>query len=451
MRYYDNNNKATLTKGEKMRAEDNELLTRVGPGTPMGNLMREYWFPILKSDEVKADGEPVRFRLLGENLLAFRDSEGRVGIIEPSCPHRRADLFYGRNEECGIRCVYHGWKFDVDGNCVDMPSEPPESDFKHKVNIKAYKAREKIGMIWVYMGTRDPVPELPDFDSMRLPEDKISIRIALRECNYLQALEGDIDTVHLGFLHLGSVGKSSFDKNTREAYLSENKAPKYKVTDTQDGTMYGAYRDAEQDSYYWRVARFCMPCWTMPPGGEIIDHIIVRAWIPIDDHNSMFVSLAEEGKSPVDNIKKGAKITGLGAGLNYMENPGNGFLDRWKLKENRSNDYMIDREEQKTSSYTGVKGIHLQDQMITESMGTIEDRTKEHLGTSDQMITATRRRLIKAAKALEQDGEIPPGVENPDIYHLARSGGMIINRELNWLDQVEHFKETAIWPEGSDI
>mgnify|MGYP005635708545 CR=1 FL=1 len=434
-----------------MRAEDNELLTRVGPGTPMGNLMRHYWFPILKSDEVKPDGSPVRFRLLGEDLLAFRDSDDKVGIIEPYCPHRRAELFFGRNEECGLRCVYHGWKFDVDGNCVDMPSEPAETDFKHKVNIKAYKAVEKIGMIWVYMGDQNPAPGLPDFDSMRLSSDKISIRIALLECNYLQSLEGDIDTVHLGFLHLGSVGTSSFNKNTREHYLSEDKSPKYEVTDTDNGTMYGAYRAAEDDTYYWRVARFLMPCWTMPPGGEIKDHIIVRAWIPIDDHNSMFVSLAEAGKSPVANIKKGMSLSGIGVGLNYEENPGTGFLDRWKLKENRSNDYMISREEQRTSSYTGVRGIHLQDQMITESMGSIEDRTKEHLGTSDQMITATRRRLIKAAKELEKNGTIPPGVDNPKVYHTARSGGMIIGRGLNWLEEVQNIEDNALWPDGSDI
>ncbi len=434
-----------------MRTADNELLTRVGPDTPMGNLMRQYWFPILKSDEVKQDGSPVRFRLLGEDLLAFRDSNGKVGIIEPYCPHRNADLYFGRNEECGIRCVYHGWKFDIDGNCVDMPSEPPETDFKHKVKIKSYAAKEKIGMIWVYMGQRNPLPDLPDFDSMRLSEDKISIRIALRECNYLQSLEGDIDTAHLGFLHLGSVGATSFDKTSGEHYLSQNKAPRYKVIDTECGTMYGAYREAEEDTYYWRVARFCMPCWTMPPGGNLLDHIIVRAWIPIDDHNSMFVSLSEAGGKPLDNLKSGAALKGIGMGLNYVENPGTGYLDRWKLVENRSNDYLIDREMQKTESFTGVQGIHLQDQMITESMGVIEDRTKEHLGTSDQMITTTRRRLIKAAKDFEKKGTAPPGVDNPEIFHKIRSGGMIINRDLDWLDEVQIRKDTAVWPEGSDI
>ncbi|MBT5186788.1 MAG: Rieske 2Fe-2S domain-containing protein [Kordiimonadaceae bacterium] len=434
-----------------MRAEDNELLTRVGPGTPMGNLMREYWFPIIKSEEVSTDGSPLRFRLLGEDLLAFRDSDGNVGIIEPYCPHRRAELFYGRNEECGIRCVYHGWKFDVNGNCVDMPSEPEETNFKHKVKIKSYAAKEKIGMIWVYMGDKSPLPELPDFDSMRLPEDKLSIRIALRECNYLQALEGDIDTAHLGFLHLGSVGASNFDKKSGENYLSQNKAPKYKVKNTQSGTMYGAYRDAEDDTYYWRVARFCMPCWTMPPGGNLLDHIIVRAWIPIDDHNSMFVSLSQKGGKPLDNLKGGAKLKGIGMGLNYEENPGSGFLDRWKLKETRANDYMIDREEQRTETYTGVKGIHLQDQMITESMGSVSDRTGEHLGTSDQMITMTRRRLINAANELAKDGSVPSGANNPNIFHLIRSGGMIINRELNWEDEVQVRKDTAVWPQGADV
>lgn len=434
-----------------MRAEDNELLTRVGPGTTMGNLMREYWFPILRSSEVVADGSPKRFRLLDEDLLAFRDTDGRVGIIEPYCPHRRAEMFFGRNEECGLRCVYHGWKFDVEGNCIEMPSEPKDTDFKHKVKIKAYKSREQNEMIWVYMGGRDPAPDLPDFDSFRLPQEKISIRMALRECNYLQALEGDIDTVHLGFLHLGSVGKASFNKSTREAYLSQDKAPKYKVINTDDGTMYGAYRAAEADSYYWRVARFSMPCWTMPPGGDLLDHVIVRAWVPIDDYNTMFVSFSEAGKSPVGNTKNSSKLAGIGMGLNYVENPGSGPLDRWRLQESRENDYMIDREMQKTESYTGIQGIHLQDQMITESMGPVSDRTGEHLGTSDQMITATRRRLIKAVKALEKSGELPPGIENPEVFHLARSGGMIINRDLDWLEEVEERKNKAVWPAGSHI
>lgn len=434
-----------------MRAEDNELLTKVGPRTIMGNFMRQYWFPILKSSEVKRDGPPIRFRLLGEDLLAFRDSEDNVGVIEPYCPHRRSELFFGRNEKCGLRCVYHGWKFDVGGNCVDIPSEPDDVDFTHKIKIKAYQSHERAGMIWVYMGEKHPTPKLPDLDILRLPEDKINIRIALRECNYLQCLEGDIDTAHLAFLHLGLAGSDTFDNNSGEYYVNQNKAPKYEVVDTDTGTMYGARREAEDDSYYWRVARFLLPCWTMTPGGSIEDHIISRMWIPIDDYNSMFVSLSKTGGSAVQNISKGKSVEGVTKGFNYKQNIGKGYLDRWVLEENRKNDYLIDRDVQKTESYTGIKGVHLQDQMITESMGKIVDRTHEHLGTSDKMITQTRRRLINAAKEFEKSGIAPSGVTNPEMYHKLRSGGMMLKRSENWLDGINLRKVNASWPGGSDV
>lgn len=434
-----------------MRAEDSELLTKVGPGTTMGNFMRQYWFPILKASEVKKDGPPIRFRLLGEDLLAFRDSEENVGVVEPYCPHRRAELFFGRNEECGLRCVYHGWKFDVNGNCVDIPSEPDGVDFTDKIKIKAYQSQESAGMIWVYMGDSNPLPKLPDLDVLRLPQNKINIRIALRQCNYLQCLEGDIDTAHLAFLHLGLTGDDTFQNSSGEYYVNLNKTPKYDVVDTETGTMYGARREAEDDSYYWRVARFLLPCWTMTPGGNIEDHIISRMWVPIDDHNSMFVSLSKIGGAAVQNVSKGKSVAGVTKGFNYKQNTGKGYLDRWALEEDISNDYLIDRDVQKTESYTGIKGVHLQDQMVTESMGSIVDRTQEHLGTSDKMITQTRKRLIKVAKEYAKTGTVPSGVLNPEIYHKLRSGGMTISREENWLDEVEARKEKSSWPDGSNV
>ena len=189
-----------------LSAQDNELLCRIGPGTPMGHLMRQYWMPGLKSDELPApDSPPLRLRLLGENLIAFRDTSGRVGVVQNACPHRGASLFFGRNEEDGLRCVYHGWKFDVSGACIDMPSEPAESNFKAKVRATAYATQERGGMVWVYMGPRDIPPELPQLEQNMLPVGEASIRAIQRECNWMQALEGDIDTTHLGFLHLGAI------------------------------------------------------------------------------------------------------------------------------------------------------------------------------------------------------------------------------------------------------
>ena len=184
--------------------EDGDTITRVGPGTPMGELMRQFWLPAAKSGELAADGDPVRLMLLGEKLIAFRDSSGRIGVMDHRCPHRCASLFFGRNEENGIRCVYHGWKYDAEGNCVDMPNVPAEQDFKHKVKAKAYLAKERNGLIWVYMGAKEEAPELPALGANLLPEEDVNIRFILRDCNWLQAMEGDLDTSHVGFLHAGA-------------------------------------------------------------------------------------------------------------------------------------------------------------------------------------------------------------------------------------------------------
>jgi phthalate 4,5-dioxygenase len=182
--------------------EENELVSRVGPGTPMGGLMREYWLPAMLSSELpSADSDPVRVLLLGEQLIAFRDSSGRVGLIAHNCPHRGASLFFGRNEENGLRCVYHGWKFNVAGECVDMPNEPAESDFRNKVRAVAYPTMERGGVVWAYMGTRTEPPPLPDLEPNMRDDMDLSVYVSQQESNWLQVLEGDIDTVHAGFLH----------------------------------------------------------------------------------------------------------------------------------------------------------------------------------------------------------------------------------------------------------
>ena len=172
------------------KQKDSEDLVRVGPGTVMGDMMRQYWIPAAMSSELERDGAPMRLMLLGERLIAFRDSSGRVGVMDHRCPHRCASLFLGRNEENGIRCVYHGWKYDAEGNCVDMPNAPPKQDFKHKVRAKAYKTTERNGLIWVYMGARKEAPPLPAIEASMLPEAELQISFVQRECNWLQALEG---------------------------------------------------------------------------------------------------------------------------------------------------------------------------------------------------------------------------------------------------------------------
>src|SRR5688572_9854863 len=219
-----------------LSAAENELMCRVGPGTVMGDLIREYWIRALAPDDMPApDGPPLRIRLLGENLIAFRTTSGKFGLIQNACPHRGASLFFGRNEEEGLRCVYHGWKFDVAGACVDMPSEPAESNFKSKVHARAYPCVERNGIVWTYMGSRPTPPPLPDIEPNLLPAGEVVIQKALRDCNWFQGLEGDIDTSHLGFLHLGAVKLDDMKPGTFDYYLIKDRAPKFEVVDTEFG------------------------------------------------------------------------------------------------------------------------------------------------------------------------------------------------------------------------
>ncbi|MGH2363472.1 MAG: Rieske 2Fe-2S domain-containing protein, partial [Chloroflexota bacterium] len=299
--------------------QDNELVTQVGPGTLMGGLMRQYWIPTLLSSELPApDCDPLRVMVLGEQLIAFRDSNGKVGLVANACPHRGASLFFGRNEDCGLRCVYHGWKFDVSGECVDMPNEPAESNFKHKVRATAYPCVERGGMVWSYLGPRRPTPELPDFEGIGLPEGEYRVNAVQRECNWLQALEGDVDTCHIGFLHGGHRKLEQAKPGTFAYYSLRDRAPRYAVVDTDYGAMYGAYRDAEPGHEYWRIAQFLMPFYTMPPQNVLGLRTGPRAWVPMDDTHTLVFSVGVLGSQ---NFQANAPVNpGLLAGTEQFPN-----------------------------------------------------------------------------------------------------------------------------------
>jgi nitrite reductase/ring-hydroxylating ferredoxin subunit len=414
---------------EMTTAAENELLTGVGAGTPMGGLMRQYWVPALMSSELKADGDPVRLMLLGEKLIAFRDSNGKVGIMDHRCPHRCASLFFGRNEDGGIRCVYHGWKFDADGNCTDMANVPPHQDFKHKVHAKAYKTAELNGLVWVFMGDQRNVPPLPRIEAALMPEDELDLTCFLRECNWLQALEGDIDTSHADFLHGGTRQAQDFAADDIRRFGSIHRDPDYAVADTDCGTMYGAYRPAGAGQQYWRIAHFMMPFWTITPAGPFERHVTARAWVPVDDNHTMAFNLRQRGR--LGGV--GGRRIGASAEVRYLPNTSD-WLGRWRLAEDARNDYGIDRAAQANSIYSGVMGVTLQDQMITESMGTVSDRTFEHLAPSDEMIARTRRRLVRAAQVFAKDGTRPPGADDPNHYFAARGGYYAQPADADWLE-----------------
>jgi phenylpropionate dioxygenase-like ring-hydroxylating dioxygenase large terminal subunit len=429
-------------------AAESELLQRVGPGTPMGTLMREYWVPAAMATELKAGAPPVRLLLLGEKLIAFRDDRGRVGVMDHRCPHRCASLFFGRNEENGLRCAYHGWKFDVEGNCLDMPNVPPHQSFTQKVKAKAYPATERDGLVWTYMGPRKEPPPLPCFEAVMLPEAERNLSFVQRECNWLQGLEGDIDTSHFGFLHAGAIKAEDADPESLGRYGLANRAPEYHVADTDWGTMYAAHRPAEPGTTYWRCAHFLFPFWTMPPDGVFRDHIIARAWVPMDDMHTMFVSLSWKKNTPgLRNLKDGTRIVGAATGHKYLPNTTD-WHGRWHLAANASNDYRIDREIQRTQSFSGIDGILLQDTAMTESMGAMVDHSFEHLAVSDLMITRTRRRLIQAARAAAE-GILPNGVDHPEIYAGARGGDFLASASVGWLEAYTDEMRNALNPTGT--
>ncbi len=432
--------------------EDNELITQTGPGTPMGELFRRFWLPALQSWELpEPDCPPVRVRLLSEDLVAFRDTDGRVGLLGNHCPHRGASLFFGRNEEQGLRCVYHGWKFDLTGQCVDMPSEPPESTFKERVRATAYPCVERGGVIWTYMGPRATPPPMPKIEPNLLPDGQWTVGVTARNCNWLQGLEGDIDTSHLQLLHHGCVQPEDVRPNTMSYYALLNRAPRYEVTDTPGGTMYGAYRPAGEGRRYWRIAHFLFPFYTLIPTGLLGHQIQVRAWVPMDDEHMLFFSMTgrrlvpgaasrSDGNGQLRTATPDGRTAG---GLRYHPNSTD-WLGRFQLVQSAENDYLIDREKQRNRvSFTGIDGIPVQDAAVTESMGAIADRTAEHLASSDVMIIRTRRRLLEAARALQESGTVPPGVDDPDVY-LVRSGGVILPEDVDWIEGTEHLRQAFV-------
>ncbi len=414
-------------------AAENKILTRTGPGTPMGELMRQYWVPAAQSSELVADGEPMRLMLLGEKLIAFRDTSGRIGVMDHRCPHRCASFFFGRNEENGIRCTYHGWKYDVDGNCVDMPNVPTHQDFKKKVPAKAYKAAERNGLIWVYMGKKKKAPPLPDIDACLVPEENVQYTFIARECNWLQSAEGEWDTSHFGFLHFGAAGGQNFGTDAIQYSVSEL-APEYKVKDTDCGTMYGAYRPGDKGKTYWRIAHFLFPFWSLAPLTDIGDNFRARAWVPIDDEHCMQIMIDGVPMDQRAMTADGKAVAGASRIFHYEPRTSD-WHGRYRRADNATNDYNINRDLQRSGvSYTGIDGIQLQDQAIQESMEPIVDRTFERLAPSDILITQIRRRLIRAARAYKKNGTLPKSAKDPTVYAGARGGYYQAARKDNWLE-----------------
>ncbi len=372
--------------------EENELITKTSRGTPAGELFRRYWIPALLSEEIPApDCSPVRVKLLGEDLVAFRDSQGRIGLLDEHCSHRGTSLYYGRNEDCGLRCIYHGWKYDVEGNVLEAPAEPAGSDFKKKVKHPAYPTREVAGVVFTYMGPKDKQPVFPDYPWFVVPSSHVIVTKFFLECNYFQALEGDCDTSHTAYLHRGNLGGGLVPV--------EDPSPGFEIEDTWCGIRAPATRRVVPGRKNVRVSTFAMPFIGNVPVGKYIDGkldgFLVVYQVPSDDFCTWRYNFRFKRSEPMTEQEHFFDKSQVGAD--------------YKLIANRHNQYLLDRQKQKTQNYTGIEGFATQDACVTESMGAIVDRTKEHLGESDTYVIALRRFLIKAIKDFQRGLE-PPGL-----------------------------------------
>ena len=401
--------------------EDNELLTQTGPGTAMGDLFRRFWQPVLLADELpEPDCPPVRIKVLSEQMVAFRDSNNEIGVIDNFCPHRRASLFFGRNEESGLRCVYHGWKYDVNGDCVDMPSEPAESNFKEKVKIKSYPAREWGGCIWVYMGPIEQMPGLPQFEWCMVPDSHRNVRRWIQESNYMQATEGEIDTSHVSFNHrwfdLSKAPRQNIGRRLKNgaALTNLDGAPQLTVKETDYGFIYGSRRRVDVDEYYWRVTQFVLPFYSFIPNpGEREGG---RCWVPMDDtHISVFQYSVSTGEAYTEEQRAMMNISPENLQRVMYRFEDGSYVDAWQPQRQMHNDFLIDRDMQRTINYTGIGSGREQDMAMTDSMGSVADRTREHLGTSDTAIIAGRRILLRLAREL-QEGVEPYAPSHPEVF-----------------------------------
>jgi phthalate 4,5-dioxygenase oxygenase subunit len=400
---------------------ENELLTQVGPGSPMGELFRRFWTPVMLASELPAaDGAPVRVNVLGEKLVAFRNTSGQVGLLDAYCPHRRANLFWGRNEADGLRCVYHGWKFDAAGQCVDMPNCPEGVTLKERVRTRAYPTLERGGLVFAYFGPAERQPAFPDIELFgSTPERRHATKIVARG-NWLQLQEGDIDSSHVAFLH-SRIDNQPLEgsRSTPNTFL--DKSPRWFIAETDYGLMLSAQREAGPERFQWRVNQYLMPYVTLiasVPGQPVLAQIRV----PIDDETSMLIRYFAHPERALSEAER-AMYDG---GVTVPELiPGT-----FETVENASNDYRIDRDLQRTATFTGIRSIVAQDLAVAQDQGGGPrlDRSQEYLVSSDRAIIALRKRLLTAVKAL-QNGVEPPEARNGRAYGV-RPGDFMLPRDI---------------------
>lgn len=412
---------------------DNILLTRAGPGTAMGAVFRHFWQPVALSAELpEPGGAPLRIRILGEELRAFRSSDGSVGLVSPRCPHRGADLFFGRNEAGGITCAYHGWKFAIDGRCLAIPTmEPGPARDKAEQNVRlpAYTVQEAGGFVWAWLGPRDAVAALPELEFMTLPASQVFVSKKLQQCNWAQACEGGLDTAHFSFLHMPVsdaqdvtdrlMAKVSSDSDTVR-WMRADGAPRFTILEHPVGLVLGAARRADGDGLYWRISQFLMPNHGLAPNAFPGENYHGQCWVPIDDVSCWIYNYTWNPERPLTDEERQRYRNGSGI---HAE------VDAEYIPlRRRENDYLLDRRKQKSENFTGIDGVSEQDAAIQDSQGPIADRTVEHLGPTDLGIVRFRRMILAAARDLAAG--TPPAAAHHAAFYRVRSGGALAQRDV---------------------
>ena len=409
-----------------LSVKDNEMLTQIGPGTPMGGLFRRFWLPALLSSELpEPDGEPVRLKLLGEELITYRDTEGRVGCIDAYCPHRGAPMFFGRNEESGLRCIYHGWKFNVNGDCVHMPNCVEGDSYREKIKITAYPAIEGGGLIWIFMGPKEKTPPPPGFDWFSNPSSWTHAAKYIYHSNFMQAIEGDFDPSHGAFLHSTLDGNVSNPANKFTGITSRpvGTSPEY-VPPEPEPVEYACgvgttRRRGSTTSNGGPGVSWLMPCFD-PVGLASSGTYPLNIKVPADDEHTIYFRIRWNPEAPLTEQQIwDLRIGGL---INPPQEPGT-FL----YKDNIFNDYNIDRIKQKQFTFSGMSMTAVQDTALQENQwGPISNRWKEHLVSTDKIIIRVRQRLLDTARAL-MEGQEPSEPWKPEGYTFANTRADMAN------------------------
>ena len=417
-----------------MNEQDNHLLTRVENGAPMGRMLQQYWHPVLRASRLEADGAPVRVRLLGQQFVAFRATDGRVGVIDEGCPHRQASMSLARNEEQGLRCIFHGWKLDLSGHVIDVPTitRDKRAEFAASVITRTYAVREIGGIVWLCLQPEELAPPFPDFEFTRLPEQLVDFRIAIMHNNWVQGMESVLDSAHLGFLHRGQLQREFRDSNSRAgtntniSHASESTAPALEVDERPYGFREAALRELPDGRVYTKIREFVAPYFSFLPGNpETLNRRIVVASVPIDDtHCAQWFIFYNIDRPPTADELADRWAFATPDPDNFYADPGDA-----------SNAWHQDRVAMKNGHFSGFPQRHIfhEDFLVQESMGPIVDRTRENLNPSDRVIVHTRRTLINAARAFASGapawGLAQAGTIN---YRRIRSGALYLQAEQDW-------------------